>query len=180
MADELIDIYDENNKPLNVQKMKSEAHKNGLWHRSVHVWIYNNNSEILLQLRDKDKDIFPNVWDVSVGGHIGASEQNEITAVREVFEELGLRIAESDLELYSVDKISGNCNGLQNNEFIFVYTLQFNGDINGLKIQKEEVQEIKFLSTNFIRKDLSDHPEKYTPGKEYWNEMIEYIEYKTK
>ena len=53
MVDELIDIFDENNNALNVQKMKSEAHKLGLWHRASHIWIYNSSGEILLQLRAK-------------------------------------------------------------------------------------------------------------------------------
>ena len=59
MADELIDIYDENNKPLGIQKMKSEAHRDGLWHRASHVWIYNSKGEILLQLRAKNKELWP-------------------------------------------------------------------------------------------------------------------------
>jgi len=37
LADELIDIYDEDNKPTGVQKMKSEAHRQGLWHRAAHI-----------------------------------------------------------------------------------------------------------------------------------------------
>lgn len=40
MPDELIDIYDENNKFLGISRMKSEAHQNGLWHRAAHVWEY--------------------------------------------------------------------------------------------------------------------------------------------
>ncbi len=58
MVDELIDICDENNNLLKIQKMKSEAHRDGLWHRTSHVWIYNSNGEILLQLRAKTKTFF--------------------------------------------------------------------------------------------------------------------------
>ena len=58
MADELIDICDENNNLIDIQKMKSEAHKDGLWHRASHIWIYNSNGEILLQLRAKEKPLY--------------------------------------------------------------------------------------------------------------------------
>jgi len=82
MADELIDIYDENDKTLNLKKMKSEAHKNGLWHRAASVCIYNSHGEFLLQLRAKDKDLFPNMWDVSAAWHISAGEDPTIAAIR--------------------------------------------------------------------------------------------------
>lgn len=39
MADERIDIYDEENTSLDTTKMKSEAHRDGLWHRAIHIWI---------------------------------------------------------------------------------------------------------------------------------------------
>ena len=57
--DEIIEIYDEFNNFLNLKKEKSEAHKYGYYHRSVHIWIYNSNGEILLQKRSKDKLIYP-------------------------------------------------------------------------------------------------------------------------
>jgi isopentenyldiphosphate isomerase len=70
MTDELIDIYDENNFSLGIKKMKSEAHRDWLWHRAVQICIYNSNYEILIQLRSKYKKIFPNLWDISVAGHV--------------------------------------------------------------------------------------------------------------
>ena len=92
MADELIDICDENNNLINVQKTKSEAHKNGLWHRASHIWIYNSNGEILLQLRAKEKPLYPDMWDISAAGHISAGEDPITSGLREVKEEIGLEI----------------------------------------------------------------------------------------
>lgn len=101
MSDELIDIYNEENKPLfGVQKMKSEAHRKGLWHRASHVWIYNSKGEILLQLRAKNKEFWPNMWDISVAGHIGSGEDQLSATVRETEEEVGLRIMPDDLDYY--------------------------------------------------------------------------------
>ncbi|MCK5107656.1 MAG: NUDIX hydrolase, partial [Nanoarchaeota archaeon] len=65
--DELIDIVNEDNVIIG-QAMKSEAHAKGLWHRLAVIWIYNSKGQILLQLRTKDRDLYPDVWDVSVGG----------------------------------------------------------------------------------------------------------------
>lgn len=37
MAEEMIDIYDESNNFTGIQKMKSEVHKDGMWHRNAHI-----------------------------------------------------------------------------------------------------------------------------------------------
>jgi isopentenyldiphosphate isomerase len=69
MTDELIDIL---NEDLTVLKscLKSEAHKHGYLHASVHVWFYTNAGEILIQKRSATKIAFPCLWDVSLAGHI--------------------------------------------------------------------------------------------------------------
>lgn len=68
MGDELVDICDENNNLHGIRKTTSEAHRAGLWHRASHVWIYNSKGEILLQLRAKEKLLYPDMWDISAAG----------------------------------------------------------------------------------------------------------------
>ncbi len=46
-----IDIFDENNNPIGEIKEKTKAHEDGNFHRTAHVWIINDNNELLL-LRD--------------------------------------------------------------------------------------------------------------------------------
>jgi len=100
--DELIDIYDESNEPLGFRKMKSEAHREGLWHRASHVWIYNKRGEILLQLRAKSKELNPLKWDISAAGHISLGEEPIAAALRETKEELGLSIEANSLTFLKV------------------------------------------------------------------------------
>jgi isopentenyl-diphosphate Delta-isomerase len=172
MADELIDICDENNNLLNIQKMKSEAHKDGLWHRSSHIWIYNSNGEIILQLRAKEKPLHPDTWDVSAAGHIGAGEDIVTSALREVEEEIGLKLKKEDLDFWIIRKHESLFRDIKNNEFYYVYFFKFDGDINQLKLQKEEVQKIEFLSIDKIEKELKINPEKYVPHGDYWFEVL--------
>jgi len=173
MADELIDIVDENNNLTGVQKMKSEAHRDGLWHRAAHIWIYNSKGEILLQLRAKGKSIGSDVWDLSAAGHIGAGEDPTISALRETQEELGLDVKSEDLESYKVIPEKMGAKDIENNEFHYVYLMRYDGDINNLKIQEEELQKIEFVSIDTIGKGLKDNPEKYFPhDMSYWNEML--------
>lgn len=56
--DELIDILTSEGKPTGKTALKSEAHKNGWFHATVHVWIYTKEHKILLQKRAMTKRCF--------------------------------------------------------------------------------------------------------------------------
>jgi isopentenyldiphosphate isomerase len=178
MADELIDICDENNNLLDIQKMKSEAHKKGLWHRASHIWIYNSKGEILLQLRAKEKSLYPNMWDISAAGHIGAGEDSITSGSREVEEEIGLKLKKEDLDFWMIRKVKAIFREIKNNEFYYVYFFKFDGDINQLKLQKEEVQKIQFLPIDKIEEELKTNPNKYVPHGDYWFEVLDEVKKK--
>lgn len=181
MADELIDIVDENNNPTGEKKMKSEAHREGLWHRAAHIWIYNSKGEVLLQLRAKNKELWPDVWDVSAAGHVSAGEEPIISGLREIQEEIGLDVKKEDLEFYKIVIEKVNFNNAVNNEYHYVYFLKYDGDISKLKVQEEEVEKIEFLPIEEIRKGMADHTNKYFPHEEgYWEEILDAIEKKFK
>lgn len=167
MPDELIDIVTENNELTGIQKMKSESHRLGLWHRASHVWIYNSQKEILLQLRAKEKSLFPDTWDVSVGGHINADENPLDTAVRETEEELGIKIRKENLEFFKIQQIQAISNEIINNEFMYVYFYRYDGGVASIKLQKGEVAEIKFLPIDKIRTMFIENPQKFTHKQDY-------------
>lgn len=172
MADELIDICNENNNLLDIQKMKSEAHKDGLWHRAAHIWIYNSQGEVLLQLRASEKLLYPDMWDISAAGHVSAGEDPVISGLRELEEEIGLKVEKEALDFWMIRKTSSIFREIKNNEFYYVYFLKFDGDISQLKLQVEEVQQIQFFAMNQIEEELKANPGKYTPHGDYWFEAL--------
>jgi len=174
--DEPIDIYNGKNEALKIIKLRSEAHKSGLWHRTAHIWIYNNNAEILLQLRAGSKSIFPGKWDVSSAGHIGAGEIPIDSAVRELKEEIGLSAAKEDLQFYRVNKQSTRFKNFLDNEFNYVYFLKFDGDIANLKLQKEEVSDLRFYQKEELRYEIYNNHESFVPHGKYWFEIINEVE----
>lgn len=173
--DELIDIYNEDNEPLDVRKMKSEAHREGLWHRASHVWIYNKRGEILLQLRAKSKELNPLKWDVSAAGHISLGEKSIAAALRETKEELGLSIEANSLTFLKIAKEAGVYGSIINKEFQYLYLLEFNGNEKDLVLQEEEVQEIRFVHMERIEKEINALPEKYVPHGKCWVEIIKEV-----
>ena len=106
--DELIDILDAEGNYTGKTAMKSEAHKKGLFHPTIHVWCYSGLGKVLLQQRGVKKEIYPLKWDVSVAGHIGAGESPEVGAFREVKEEIGVTINLEELEKIDVIKEGSN------------------------------------------------------------------------
>lgn len=160
MKDELFDIIDENNQDTGKQEMRSVAHANGLWHRTVHIYLFRRTDtdyELLVHLRAKNKDSSPNKWDPRFGGHVKAGESLQQAAINELMEETGL-IAELDnLVVGSVHRHDGGLN----KEYISNYFYNFMGDLAQLTIDTNEVQAIKWLRESDIRDYMKAEPHEW-------------------
>ena len=87
----LLDIVNDDDQVIG-QATRRECHSNtALVHRAAHVLLFNSAGELLLQKRAADKDIQPDKWDTSVGGHLAIGESYQAAAYREMEEELGLQ-----------------------------------------------------------------------------------------
>lgn len=167
---ELLDIFDDTNKPLHVQMPRSEVHAKGYWHRTAQIWMYTKD-QVLLQLRAKHKSGHPNKWDIAVAGHILAGTEPHEGAVREICEEIGLRVQASDLQFVRV--LKGD-HGM-NKEFAYVYLYPFTQDISQLVLQEEEVAQMSLVSPISLQSALRTTPDLYVPHGDYWFEMIQTI-----
>lgn len=103
---EFLDIVDETGQPTGEIVDRETAHAKGVLHRTSHVWLArkkNGKIQILLQKRAKHKSSFPGCYDISSAGHIPAGDGYEISALRELKEELGVKAEEKDL-IYCGDR----------------------------------------------------------------------------
>ncbi|MCU0652710.1 MAG: NUDIX domain-containing protein [Candidatus Pacebacteria bacterium] len=175
MNDELMDICDGNNDVVG-QGMKSEILRRGLWHRTARLYPYNSKSEILMQLRGKDKELYPDRWDVGAAGHVGAGEAYADAAIREAKEELGKFFEKDELELLVIDKCEGGYGEFIEKVFAATYLVRFEGRLDEFVLQKEEVQKLEFVSVADLEKDLKQFPDKFSPHPdEYWERLIESV-----
>ena len=97
---EWLDIVDENGNPTGETVDREYAHRNGIWHRTAHLWlarVNNGKVQILLQKRSANKDSHPGCYDISSAGHIPAGVGYQPSAIRELKEELGVDARESNL-----------------------------------------------------------------------------------
>ena len=154
---EYVDIWSDEGIPTGEQRLKDEAHQKGLFHPTVHVWMYSRKGEILLQQRGKHKETFPGFWDVSVAGHVMAGEDILEAAVREVEEEIGLTINSS--QLLKIDErknINKQPNGIIDCEFQNVFLCELLVNIEELTIQEEEVDGICLLPMKDFEYEIDD------------------------
>lgn len=144
--EEYFDILDENGNKTGNTKLRSEVHRDGDWHKAVHIWIINNNGDILLQRRCATKDSNPNMLDISCAGHLISGDDSLFGAIRELKEELNLDIKSNELQfIKTIKKSSKYTETFINNEFDDLYILRTIKTINDMKFQEEEISEIFFV-----------------------------------
>ncbi len=174
MPEEYLDIVDENNRPTGEKRLRSEVHDTGLWHRTVHIYLFRKSGEgpdFLVHLRAKTKDLNPNQWDTRFGGHLKSGEKVENAVVSELKDEIGLQTEPSRLlqgETYKRDKFP-------NREFTLVYYYEFDGDTSELKFNDGEVQEVKWMSTQDIVNSMQQEPDKWAGSLKGFREIYDFL-----
>jgi isopentenyldiphosphate isomerase len=146
--EEFVDILDEvTGKKTGEIISKKEAHRTGKWHSSVHIWIISEDKKkILLQRRCLDKNLFPNMWDISVGGHVSSGEESLISAKRELSEELGLNPDNYEFEYVDIIKEKFVDGDIVSNEYVTIYKIISDIKTEDMTLQKEEVSEARWFS----------------------------------
>jgi isopentenyldiphosphate isomerase len=104
-----------------------------------------------MQKRGSKKQTYPNFWDVSVAGHISSGETIHQGAIREIKEEIGLKILHNDLEFITIRKnVNKFSSGIIDCEFQHVFLAKLTTKIDNLNIQKEEIDDVRLFSFDEI------------------------------
>jgi len=149
---ELLDIVDEQGNPTGKTVEREKAHREGIRHRTSHVWLlrrHRGKVEILLQKRSSGKDSFPGCYDISSAGHIPAGVDYIPSALRELWEELGVEAEGSELQycgkrfIYYEEMFYGE--PFIDNQVSNIYILWLDREAEDFTLQKEEVEEVKWF-----------------------------------
>ena len=154
---ELLDVFNENNEYLGYSVERSKIHEDNLWHHHVSAWIMNYDGKILLQQRALNKKKNPGKW-AKTGGHVDSGETCEESIKREVYEEIGLEVKDNEIENIEIFK------SINPNEHYFSYGYIFFTDnkVEDFKLQKEEVNAVKYFSIEEIEQIRKADNKNYT------------------
>lgn len=177
---EYFDVIDEQGNKTGEIIERNEAHRKGICHRVIQVWIMNSKNELLLQKRSANKDACPNMWYVSLGGHIESNEDNLQAIIREFSEELGLDVSdqiENIKYLYTYKDIAILNDGqFIDNEFLDVYLLRMDLDPTTLKLQEDEVAEVKFMDYKIFKQAILNKDKSFWIHEEGFRMLLDYLD----
>lgn len=149
---ELLDIVDENGNPTGKTVERETAHSQGIRHRTSHVWIVREKEgawQLLLQKRSRDKDSHPGCYDISSAGHIPAGCGFLESAVRELFEELGVVAEESELHYCGTRKLCWEetfyGKPFRDNQVSNIYLLKRDMETDQFRIQESEIESVMWM-----------------------------------
>lgn len=156
-ADELFFVVDENDRPLEPLPRRL-VHGHGVWHRTAHVWVVNDKNQVLCQQRSFDKELLPGMWELFFGGHLHPDETYAQTAMRELQEELGIKLEPHQFKQWNINKYL-DASGY-NNEFQAVFVVRWNGSVNDLYFSDNEVEQADWKQIEFLE-DVLRHDDKW-------------------
>jgi isopentenyldiphosphate isomerase len=149
MAEEIFDVVNEHDEVVGTAPRK-EVHARGLWHRAVHVLVFNARGEVFLQKRSMLKDTARGKWDSSSSGHLDTGEDYDTCAVRELREEIGLVVTQRPRRVFKVDacKETGW-------EFCWIYQCENEGPFT---LHPDEIETGAWFAPEAVNKWVAEKP----------------------
>jgi isopentenyldiphosphate isomerase len=163
-ADELFDVVDQHDR-VTGQARRADVHAQKLWHRAIHVLVFDRTGRVFLQRRSMAKDIAPGRWDSSCSGHLDAGEDYDAAAVRELEEEIGLERASAPTRWLRLDACAQT-----GWEFVWVYRLEHEGPF---RLHPAEIMDGAWYEPALLDQALRERPDDFAGAFRYLWERLE-------
>jgi isopentenyldiphosphate isomerase len=152
MSREIFDVVNERDEVIGQQE-RSEVHRLGLMHRSVHILVFNAAGQVFLQKRSMTKDRQPGLWDSSASGHVDTGEDYDACAVRELGEEIGLQLSTAPKRLFKLTACAET-----DQEHVWVYRCGAEGPFH---LHPEEIERGGWFAPAEVTRWMADSPEEF-------------------
>ena len=135
---EYLDIYDENGNYIG-KETRENVHKNALWHKTVHCWLYDKEGNVYFQIRADVNKLY-----TTASGHIKAGETVKQGFAREIKEEIGINVNYEKAGLvniytFTMDKQKSDGSMFRDRAFSNVYVCEYNGNGKDFNFDTSEV-----------------------------------------
>lgn len=156
MIEEQVILVDENDNQIGLMP-KLEAHEKAVLHRAFSVFVFNKNNELMLQQRALHKYHSPGLWTNTCCSHQRNGESNLQAGKRRLEEEMGFvtELKETTSFIYKAPFD----NGLTEHELDHIMVGYYE---NEPIINKEEVEDWKWMPLETVKTDIELNPELYT------------------
>ncbi len=156
MSEEFFDVVDGSDAVIG-RALRRDVHARGLWHRAVHVLVFNAARQTFLQKRSLSKDMSPGCWDAACSGHVDSGEDYDAAAARELGEEIGVRVTTSELRRWQRIEACAQTGW----EFLWVYRLRHEGPF---VLQPEEIERGEWIAPAALMAWMREKPGEFTPA----------------
>ena len=156
--EEKIILVNEKDEPVG-EGEKLAVHLAGKLHRCFSIFIFNLKGEMLIQKRAQSKYHSGGLWTNACCSHPRVGEETDAAAKRRLLEEMGFDCPIR--EIFSFTYKAKLDHGITEHEFDHVFLGTFDGEV---KINPEEADDYKWISTEKLSEDIKNNPDKYT----YW------------
>ncbi len=143
----LLDVYDETGTKVIDTKTYDTVHRQGLWHKGVHVFVINSQGQFAIQKRGPLVQTKPNLLEASAGGHINSGHTALDTVIYELHEEIGITVTLEEIEYVGqiIDIFEETEKGIKNNEFDEIYLIRKDIHSDDIVIEHKEVSSVVFI-----------------------------------
>lgn len=143
---EYLDVYNENHEMIGTYP-RDEVHEKGMWHNTIHCWLYDNDGNAYFQVRSDANKLY-----TTASGHVQAGETLKEAFGREVSEEIGIDVLYEKAELLNVVtwKMDKEKNGklIKDRAFANVYLLKLDNTNLRFDFSDHEVCGIAIVNAN--------------------------------
>jgi len=178
---EILDVVNENDEVIG-QAERDEVHRAGLLCRLIYVCFYTANGEIILQRRSLTKKNDPGKLTTAVSGHVAAGQSYLEAAVRETFEETGVKVEASDLIDLGIIRADFTQGDYLSNAMRGLFAYKFSGDINDLTVEEGDGAGFVSIPIEEIGKQLNEQREVFAmmltseAGRRFFESVKELID----
>lgn len=151
------DLYDKDRQPLGRTHLRGDSFADGEYYVCCEIWVMNSKGEFLTTKRHPDKKS-GNLWEFGGGGTL-AGETTAQSAVRELFEETGIKADESEMKLLTTYA--------HKNYFQDIYVVVKDVKTEDLVLQADETVDAKWAAPEEIERMITDGEFVYSVGVRY-------------